>query len=87
MNIILNLIFILNEIFSVHANFMCDHASKSRFRQNYVEIACDMFNSVLKSRFGSLCFHLKPKENNFAQALMSWVSDILFSNVKQQITR
>ena len=73
MNIILNLILIMNAVFSVDANFMCDHDSKSRFRRNYVEVACDMFNSVLKSRFGSLCFHLKPKENNFAQALMSWV--------------
>ena len=39
-------------------------------------------NSVLKIRFGSLCSNLKPKSNNFAQALMSLGFEISFSNIQ-----
>ena len=34
---------------------------------NFYNNSCEMKTLVLKSRFGSLCTHLKPKANNFAE--------------------
>ena len=53
---------------------------------NFYNNSCEIKNLVLKSRFGSLCSHLKPKANNFVRTLISLVFNISLLNSHMRLS-